>query len=121
MKSFAKAVLIATLGLTAAGTALADSATLTGNTIRQDQSGNRNHQALEVGVVDMSAFGKGTVRLTNNTISQTQRGNDNRQTATIGKIDKTFGSHSVTMSGNTISQSQSGSRNTKALKVGVVE
>src|SRR5437763_15608765 len=102
MKFLSKAVLVATLGLAAAGTAFADTATLNNNTIRQDQSGNRNRQDLEVGVVDMGAIGSGRVTLTNNRITQTQRGDDNRQTAKIGKIDKLSGNHTVSMSGNTI-------------------
>jgi len=122
MKSFAKIALIAALGLGAAGSAFADSATVTGNTIRQDQSGSRNTQRLEAGVVDMDTpFGTSRVTLSNNRISQTQSGSRNSQTAILGKIDKNVGSHSVVMSGNTVSQSQSGSRNTQTLKVGVVE
>lgn len=121
MKSFAKALLIATLGLTAAGTALADSATISGNTASQNQSGSRNRQDMEVGVVDLSAFGSGTARVSGNTFRQTQSGTDNRQSMLVGKIDKNFGTHQVVVTGNNFSQAQSGSRNVQRMKIGVVE
>jgi hypothetical protein len=120
-KSFAKVALIAALGL-AAGAAFASDATISGNTVNQDQSGSQNQQSLEAGVVDTdSPFGSSSVQLTNNTISQTQSGNNNIQTALIGKVDKILNGHNVTVDGNTFTQTQSGDNNRQSLKIGVVE
>jgi hypothetical protein len=122
MKVFTKSLLIASLGLAAAGTALADSSQVNVNGVTQSQQGNRNTQAMEVGVVDMDTpFGTSNAVVNATNLRQTQSGNDNNQSMTIGKIDKNLGSHSVRVTANNISQTQSGTRNTQRLKIGTVE
>jgi hypothetical protein len=120
MKAIAIAALLATLGLSA-GAAFADTSTVNVNGLTQDQSGSRNKQNLEMGVVDMSAFGNGKATVNATNIRQTQSGSRNSQSMVIGKIDKTFGSHTVNVTANNVNQTQSGSRNDQKLKIGSVE
>ncbi len=119
MKSFKTLLAIAALATT--GAAFADSAVVNLNNANQTQSGSRNKQELEVGVVDGGAISGGNVRVTANNIRQTQSGSRNTQSMILGKIDKTFGNHSSTVVANNVSQTQSGSRNEQKMKVGVIE
>ncbi|GEM_PF-2575466 len=120
MKSFKTLVFVASL--LAAGVAAADSASVTVDNLNQSQSGARNKQKMELGVVDMNTP-LGTSRATVNVrdIRQSQTGTDGNQEMTIGKIDKTLGSHTVNVTARNVVQSQGGSRNDQKLKIGVVE
>ena len=119
MKSFKSLVLIASLA--AAGAAFADSAVVNLNNASQAQSGSRNKQDMQVGVVDGGLFSGGAVRVTANNIRQTQSGTRNTQSMILGKIDKDVGNHTSIVTATNVSQTQSGSRNEQRMKVGVIE
>lgn len=122
MKVFAKAALVAALGFAAAGSALADSSQVNVNGLSQSQTGSRNRQALELGVVDMNTpFGTSRAVVNATNIRQSQSGSRNSQLMQIGKIDKNVGSHFVNVTARNITQTQGGSRNDQKLKIGVVE
>lgn len=113
--------LLAAAALIAAGAAFADSSVVNMDNIRQNQSGTRNKQSLELGTVNGGLFSGGTARVTASNISQSQSGTGNTQEAVLGKIDKDVGNHSVTVTARNVSQVQSGTNNAQKMKVGVVE
>lgn len=119
MKAIKSLLVLASLA--AAGAAFADSAVVNLNNASQSQSGTRNKQELEVGVVDGGLFSGGNVRVTANGIRQTQTGTRNQQSMILGKIDKDVGNHSSTVTATNVSQTQSGTRNEQRMKVGVIE
>lgn len=120
MKSL-KTVLLAA-SLMAAGAAFADTAQVNVDNLGQTQSGSRNRQKLEVGVVDMDTpLGTSRAFVNASNIRQSQSGSRNTQEMAIGKIDKTLGSHTVQVTARNVVQAQSGSRNEQKLKIGVVE
>lgn len=108
--------------LAAAGAAFADQTNVTVDNLNQNQSGSRNKQSLEMGVVDMDTpLGTSRAFVNARDIRQTQTGSRNTQSMQIGKVDKTLGSHLTQVNARNIVQAQSGSRNEQKLKIGVIE
>jgi hypothetical protein len=108
--------------LAAAGAAFADQSQVTVDNLNQSQTGSRNKQSLEMGVVDMDTpLGTSRTIVNARDIRQTQSGSRNTQSMVIGKVDKNLGSHTVQVNARNVVQSQSGSRNEQKLKIGVIE
>lgn len=120
MKTLTKVLLLG-LGMATFGGAYADSSRATVNNLNQSQSGTRNNQVLDIGIVDKQFGGTSRANVNASNIRQTQRGTRNRQTMKLGIIDKNLGSHQVRVTARNVTQSQSGTRNRQSLRVGVVE
>jgi hypothetical protein len=120
MHTLKSALVIASL--LAAGAAMADTSVVNMDNVRQNQSGSRNTQKLELGTVDGGVLSGGTARVNVKNISQSQSGTSNTQEMIMGKIDKDVKQHTTTVTASNVSQVQSGgSNNTQRIKVGVIE
>lgn len=121
MHTALKSLLVAA-SLIATGAAFADSASVNVDRLNQSQSGSRNKQNLELGIVDMDTpLGTSRANVNVRDIRQSQSGSRNTQSMVIGKVDKNLGSHNVNVTARNVTQSQGGSRNEQKLKIGVVE